>query len=135
MNIKNLHHVCIQTNNYKASINFYVNILGFEIIKESKGFHTRDYNTWIKLGSTMIELQTPKPNRPLKHWHSDNAGPVHLGFIVDNVKDAYEYILSKGHTSFKSKDGDHVYKVENTFLCKVKAPEGTEIELRDSIEL
>ena len=48
MGIKAMHHVCIQTNSYKESLEFYKNILGFEIVEETKNFHTRDYNTWLK---------------------------------------------------------------------------------------
>ena len=41
MSIRAIHHVCIQTENYKESLDFYNKILGFEIIKESKNFHKR----------------------------------------------------------------------------------------------
>lgn len=60
MKIKNLHHICIQTEKYYESLDFYTKILGFEIIKETKNFHSRDFNTWLKFGSFMIELQTSK---------------------------------------------------------------------------
>ena len=43
MCIKILHHVCIQTDKYKESLDFYTNVLGFKVIRESKDFHTRDY--------------------------------------------------------------------------------------------
>ena len=49
MTIKMIHHICIQTENYKESLDFYTRILGFEIVKESKNFHNREYNTWLKL--------------------------------------------------------------------------------------
>lgn len=65
MGIKAMHHVCIQTNSYKESLEFYKNILGFEIVEETKNFHTRDYNTWLKLGTFMIELQTSKKGEDL----------------------------------------------------------------------
>ncbi len=31
MTIKMIHHICIQTENYKESLDFYTRILGFEI--------------------------------------------------------------------------------------------------------
>ena len=68
MSIKMIHHVCIQTENYTESLNFYKNILGFETIKETKNFHGREFNTWLKLGNFMIELQTPKNNDNFKKW-------------------------------------------------------------------
>ena len=89
------------------------------MIRESKDFHTRDYNTWIKFGEFMIELQTAKSNDTLHKWSSSNAGPVHLGFLVDDVQK-------------ELKNGQIVYEVEGEKLFKIKAPEGTEIEIRDT---
>lgn len=103
MCIKMLHHVCIQTDKYKESLDFYTNVLGFKVIRESKDFHTRDYNTWIKFGEFMIELQTAKSNDTLHKWSSSNAGPVHLGFLVDDVQKEYDRIKNLGYTDFKLK--------------------------------
>ena len=132
MKIKNLHHICIQTNKYEESIRFYTEMIGFKVIKETPGFHGRDYNTWLELNGTMIELQTPKGEKPLSPWSSLNEGPVHLSFLVEDIEEAYEEIRGKGHTDFKVKNGEVIYKVENGCLFKIKAPEGTEIEIRDN---
>lgn len=132
MGIKMIHHICIQTEKYKESLDFYTRILGFEIVQESKNFHNREYNTWIKQGTFMIELQTPKAGDKFKKWTSLNEGPVHMGFIVDNVEEEYKRIKSLGYTNFKVKNGEIVYKVEGESLFKIKAPEGTEIEIRDT---
>ena len=118
MCIKMLHHVCIQTDKYKESLDFYTNVL--------------DYNTWIKFGEFMIELQTAKSNDTLHKWSSSNAGPVHLGFLVDDVQKEYDRIKNLGYTDFKLKNGQIVYEVEGEKLFKIKAPEGTEIEIRDT---
>jgi len=132
MRIKMIHHVCIQTENYKESLNFYKNILGFEVINETKNFHGRDYNTWLKLQNFMIELQTPKSNDSFNKWSNLNAGPVHMGFIVESVEEEYNRIKNLGYTDFKVKNGEIVYKVKGESLFKIKAPEGTEIEIRDT---
>ena len=132
MGIKMIHHICIQTDKYKESLDFYVNILGFNMVKESKDFHTREYNTWIKYGEFMIELQTAKANDTLNKWSSLNSGPVHLGFLVDDVEKEYERINNLGYIDFKLKNGQIVYEVEGEKLFKIKAPEGTEIEIRDT---
>ncbi|WP_319370630.1 VOC family protein [uncultured Ilyobacter sp.] len=135
MKIKALHHVCIQTDCYENSKKFYVEILGFEIIKETPRFHDRDYNTWLKLGDFMIELQTSKSGTIFSKWSSMNLGPVHLSFLVDNVEEAYENIKSVGYRKFKIKNGKEIYKVENGSLFKIKAPEGTEVEIRDKADI
>ena len=132
MTIKMIHHICIQTENYKESLDFYTRILGFKIVKESKNFHNREYNTWLKLKNFMIELQTPKNGHEFSKWSSLNSGPVHMGFLVDNVENEYERIKKLGYDNFKTKNGEIIYKVEGESLFKIKAPEGTEIEIRDT---
>ena len=132
MSKKIIHHVCIQTNDYKNSLDFYNQILDFEIVQETKNFHNRDYNTWLKCGDFMIELQTPKNNIPLNNYSTLNEGIVHMCFFVDNIHSEYEKIKSCGYTKFKLKNNKEIYKVENGFLFKVIAPEGTEIEFRDN---
>ena len=131
MSVKKLHHICIQTSNYKESLYFYTEILGFEVIKETIGFHARDFNTWLEMDSFMIELQTPKKGDQFSPWSNLSEGIVHFAFIVDDVKKEYERIKSKGYDHFKIKNGKIIYEVENGKLFKIKAPEGTEIEIRD----
>lgn len=54
------HHICIQTDQYKESLEFYVDILGFKLIKETPDFHSRQYNSWLEQDGFFIELQTNK---------------------------------------------------------------------------
>lgn len=65
---RSIHHVCIQTQSYEESLRFYTEIMGFEIVSETAGFHGRAYNTWIKLEDFMVELQTPKKGDNLNQW-------------------------------------------------------------------
>ncbi|WIV11825.1 VOC family protein [Proteiniborus sp. MB09-C3] len=132
MSIKMMHHVCIQTEKYEESLEFYTKILGFELVKETENFHRRDFNTWLKLGTFMIELQTAKKGERLKQWSSLNEGIVHMCFLVHNIQEEFDRIRKLGYKNFKVKNGETIYKVEDGYLFKIKAPEGTEIEIRDS---
>jgi glyoxylase I family protein len=131
MSIKMIHHVCIQTEKYKESLEFYKNILGFKIVTETPNFHGRDFNTWLRLGAFMIELQTPKSGERLNDWSSLNEGIVHMCFLVDDVQEEFERIKKLGYSNFKLKNGQAIYKVVDGYLFKIIAPEGTEIEMRD----
>lgn len=131
MSIKIMHHVCVQTDNYEESLGFYTEILGFELVTETANFHKRDFNTWLRLGTFMIELQTGKKGDKLNNWSSLNEGIVHMCFLVDNVHEEFHRIKKLGYTNFKIKDGEEIYKVQDGYLFKIKAPEGTEIEIRD----
>ncbi|MFW2488265.1 VOC family protein [Clostridium chromiireducens] len=135
MGIKSMHHVCIQTSNYKESLEFYTKILEFEIVQETKDFHGRDFNTWLKLGEFMIELQTSKKEDTLIKWNKLNEGIVHMCFLVDNVNEEFNRIKSLGYDNFKLKNNEIIYQVEDSCLFKIKAPEGTEVEIRDKSEI
>ncbi len=132
MSRKMIHHVCIQTSKYEESLRFYTEILGFRLVKETANFHGRHYNTWLSLGTFMIELQTGKAGEALGRWDPMNEGITHLCFIVDNVHDEYKRITALGYHSFKVRNGEEIYKVEDGYLFKIIAPEGTEIEMRDT---
>ena len=132
MDLVKFHHICIQTPDYEASLDFYSNTLGFKVKKINSPFHTREYNTWLEGGGIMIELQTPKSGNDFLPWSKENSGPVHICLVVDDVDSAYNAIKASGNYSFKNKNGKEIYEVCGSKLFKVHAPEGTEIEIRDN---
>lgn len=130
MSDKYIHHVCIQTNNYEETRQFYQEALGFQTIQETPNFHSRHYNTWLALNSFYIELQTGRVGKELDDFNPNTQGLAHLCFWVSNLDEEHERIKGLGYR-FKIKDGQEIYTVENGRLCKIIAPEGTIIELRD----
>ncbi|WP_338537321.1 VOC family protein [Helicovermis profundi] len=124
--------MCIQTNDYEKSLEFYTNILGFELFKETKDFHNRRYNSWLKLDEFNIELQTSKNDDELTPWNKSISGIAHICFRVKDIEKTYSEIKEKGFTNFKAKNNQDVYAVNDKKLMKIVAPEGTIIEFRDS---
>lgn len=124
------HHVCIQTNDYAASVAFYTQ-LGFTVMQESEGFHTRSYNSWLALDDFYIELQTPKAHEVLQASNTNQLGLAHFCIWVDALPQLVE-TLQQQRYSFKEKHGGAIYEVEGGKLAKVFAPEGTLVELRDT---
>ena len=128
-----IHHICIQTNCYEESKKFYMEVLGFELVKETMDFHGRDYNTWLDLNGFMIELQTGK--EPLGKYNKDVEGIVHFAFYEENIEKFVANINDTKNIEFKKKEGNIIYQVENSKLVKLIAPEGTIVEIRDSEKL
>ena len=129
--IKSIHHICIGTDRYSESIDFYCSLLGFSIIEETKDFHGREFNTWIKKGNIILELQTPKSGEVKSSDSAKQTGIVHVCFIVDNLSIIIDMLLNRGFTSFRKKDDKIMYMVKGGYLAKITAPEGTVIELRE----
>ncbi|MFC4801817.1 VOC family protein [Neobacillus sp. GCM10023253] len=131
MTTKFVHHICIQTNNYEESLKFYRDILGFELIEEFPNFHNRYYNSWLKLGTFYIELQTGKVGENLNRLNPNTQGIIHFCLWVDDLVKEVQTIKQLGY-DFILKNGEEIYQVENGCLCKLIAPEGTIVELRDN---
>lgn len=133
--MKRIHHVCIQTNKYKESIDFYTNILGFKVVQETRGFHGREYNTWLEQNGFMIELQTGKENEELIENSDEATGIVHICFLVEDVKKEVIRIKELGYKKFKLKNDSEFYKVGLCVISKIVAPEGSIIEIRDTQQI
>lgn len=133
--MKRIHHICIQTNSYYESLDFYKRVLEFKVEEETPDFHGRDYNTWLSLEDFMIELQTPRKGETFLPCIADQEGIVHICFYTDRLEEEYRKIRDRGTESFLKKNGEDIYKVGGGRLFKLKAPEGTVIEFRDREEI
>ena len=99
-------------------------------------FLGRGYHSWLREpGGFMIELQTAKAGGQFSPACKEAEGLAHLCFLVEDVEAEARRILAAGYDHFRCKNGQAVYEVLGSKLCKVVAPEGTIIELRDTAEL
>lgn len=135
MNKPILHHICIQTSCYEASLAFYTKLIGFKVVQETANFHGRAYNTWLKLDDFYIELQTAKVGKVFKAYDKESDGIVHLCFYAEDLDAIYEQCQALGYDDFCKKGDQIIYQVHQSRLLKLKAPEGTIIEWRDQMAL
>ncbi len=122
-----VHHVCIQTNTYQESLVFYQK-LGFELVQESPNFHGRSYNTWLSLSNFYIELQTGKDRLKARDPHV-SEGIAHLCLWVEDLS---AFLSEKKFPDELYVKKEKIYTVENGQLTKLRAPEGTIIEIRNN---
>lgn len=88
MKLSALHHVAIIVSDYEAAKNFYVNKLGFEIIRENYRKDRDDWKIDLRAGgsSDPIELEIfVEPNPPKRVSRPEACGLRHLSFKVDDV--------------------------------------------------
>lgn len=124
------HHICIETDDYAASMEFYCSIFGFVVIEENKDFHGRAYNTWLKKNDIIIELQTPKKKSDHTTVQS-GYGLKHICFTVDDLQSVVRALEKKSNVKFYKER--KIYEVMGGQLCKIVSPDHVIIELREPV--
>ncbi|WBW96105.1 VOC family protein [Oceanirhabdus sp. W0125-5] len=132
MKSRTLHHFCIQTSCYDDTIDFYTKVLGFELVKEDIYVPKRIKRGWLKYNELLFEILPPKCSSPYGEYEKLNQGIPHFSFIVENAHEELEEFKNRGFTNFKKKHGKIIYRIKGGYQFKLVAPEGTEIEIRDS---
>lgn len=95
MNLKTIHHIAIIGSDYEKSKNFYVNQLGFAVIRENYRPEKDDYKIDLELKDLEIELFIIK-NCPKRPSYPEAYGLRHLAFLVDSIEDTVQELNEKG---------------------------------------
>jgi len=95
MNLKKIHHVAIIVSDYEKSKDFYVNKLGFEIIRENYRDARDDYKLDLKLGECELELFGIKGS-PVRPSYPEACGLRHLAFHVEDIEDTIRLLNEQG---------------------------------------
>ena len=94
-NLRQIHHVAIIVSDYKKSRKFYVETLGFQIIRENYRPSRGDYKLDLKLEGCELELFSASGNPP-RPSYPEACGLRHLAFRVDDVDAAIAELREKG---------------------------------------
>lgn len=79
-----IHHIAIIASDYQKSREFYVDKLGFEVIRENYRPERKDYKLDLKLGDCEIELFGVQ-NPPARVTNPEACGLRHLAFRVEDI--------------------------------------------------
>lgn len=89
MKLNKIHHTAIIASDYKSSKNFYVNILGLEVIREVYRKERDSYKLDLKIGDIQIELFS-FPSPPKRPSYPEACGLRHLAFEVYDIEEVVE---------------------------------------------
>ena len=95
MSFDMIHHVAIIGSNYEKSRHFYVDLLGFEVIRENYREERNDHKIDLRLGDCELELFII-PDRPKRPSYPEAYGLRHLAFKVESVDQTVEWLNSLG---------------------------------------
>lgn len=120
-----IHHVAIICSNYDKSKEFYVDILGFSIIKETFREERNSYKLDLRVGTgDQIELFS-FPNPPQRVNSPEACGLRHLAFEVENLDEAVENLHSKGVET----ENIRLDEITNKRFTFFQDPDGLPLEL------
>lgn len=95
MNLNKIHHVAIIASDYEKSRNFYVEQLGFRVIRENYRADRDDYKLDLALGDCELEIFGIK-NSPERPSYPEACGLRHLAFKVENIEEVIRELNEKG---------------------------------------
>lgn len=95
MNLTKVHHVAIIGSDHDRSVNFYVNQLGFKLIRELYREERNDYKIDLQLADMEIELFIA-PDRPKRPNFPEAYGLRHLAFRVESVDETVKELNDLG---------------------------------------
>ncbi len=96
MQFSEIHHIAIIVSDYLASRDFYVNKLGFSIIRENYRPDKKDWKLDLRLNETTeLEIFAPE-NPPKRPSYPEACGLRHLAFHTDNIEKTVEELNGLG---------------------------------------
>ncbi len=96
MQLSRIHHVAVIVSDYAVSRDFYVNKLGFPIVRENYRPERDDWKLDLRVNeSTELEIFGVK-NPPKRVNRPEACGLRHLAFHVDSVEEAVAELEEKG---------------------------------------
>ena len=89
------HHIAIISSDYAKAKEFYIDKLGFELVREVYRPEQKDYLRMLRQGDTVLELFV-KADAPQRVNNPEAMGLRHLAFHVENVEEAVAWLNSRG---------------------------------------
>lgn len=126
MELNLIHHIAIIVSNYEVSKNFYVNILGFKIIRENYREDRNSYKLDLKIGNSEIELFSMN-ECPKRLTRPEACGLRHLAFCVNDIEVVIAELNSKGIKTEPIRIDEYTNK-KFTFF---NDPDGLPLELHE----
>lgn len=121
-----IHHIAIIGTDYNRSKSFYVDKLGFKILRENYRPSKQDYKIDLECGDSEIELFIVK-DAPDRVSNPEACGLRHLAFKVDSVNDTVSKLKKMGIECEPIRMDDYTNKAMTFF----RDPDNLPIEIHE----
>ena len=127
MNLSKIHHIAIIVSDYEAAKDFYVNKLGFSVIRENYRPERKDWKLDLRVNEyTELEIFAEE-NPPKRVNRPEACGLRHLAFCVDSVEQTVRELRELGIECELIRVDDYTGK-KMTFFHD---PDGLPLELHE----
>ena len=126
MYLSKQHHIAIICSDYEKAKRFYMDKLGFELVREVYRPEQQDYLRMLRQGDTVLELFI-KPDAPQRVTNPEAMGLRHLAFHVEDVETAAAWLNGMGIETEPIRE-DKVNGGRFTFF---RDPDGLPLELHE----
>ena len=126
MNLKSVHHIAIIVSDHDRALDFYVNKLGFSVIRDCFRQERSDWKTDLALDGLELEIFT-RENPPKRPSYPEACGLRHLAFRVADIEAAVADLAEKGIVCEPIRM-DPYTKTRMTFFAD---PDGLPLELHE----
>ena len=120
------HHIAIIASDWEKAREFYVEKLGFELIREVYRPEIGDYLRMLTQGDTTLELFI-KPDYPERVTNPEAKGLRHLAFHVEEIEPAVKWLNEMDIET----EPIRVDKVNGGRFVFFKDPDGLPLELHE----
>ena len=126
MYLNKQHHIALICSDWAKTKDFYMDKLGFSLIREVYRPAQDDYLRMLSQGDTTLEIFI-KPENPERPTFPEAKGLRHLAFHVENIEPAVAWLNSVGIETEPVRE-DKVNGGRFTFF---KDPDGLPLELHE----
>lgn len=126
MKLTKVHHIAIIGSDYERSKHFYVDLLGFQIIRENYRKDRGDYKIDLALQNMELELFII-PDRPARPSYPEAYGLRHLAFAVDSVEETVNELNAAGIETGPIRIDEYTNKAMTFFAD----PDGLPLEIHE----
>ena len=96
MNLSKIHHIAIIVSDYEAAKEFYVNKLGFSVVRENYRPERKDWKLDLRVNEhTELEIFAEE-NPPKRVNRPEACGLRHLAFCVESVEQTVKELAEVG---------------------------------------
>lgn len=126
MHLSKVHHIAIIGSNYEKSRHFYVDLLGFQVIRENYREQRNDWKIDLQLDDLELELFIMKgcPRRPS---YPEAYGLRHLAFHVESVDETVQELTARGIACEPIRTDEYTGKKMTFFFD----PDGLPLEIHE----